>query len=177
MRAILQRVKRASVTVEDKLTGEIGAGVLVLIGIHKDDQPADAEYIVRKIMNVRLWGNDEGKMWKKSVVQMGYEILCVSQFTLWGGVKQRSQPDFSKAMSGSSAEPMYRKILEQLGKQYDASKIKDGEFGAMMDVSLVNDGPVTLQIDSRNFTYDDLLVESTPKGSPKPSGSPKPIEL
>eukprot|EP00123_Amoebidium_parasiticum_P013202 comp21826_c1_seq1/m.31113 comp21826_c1_seq1/g.31113 ORF comp21826_c1_seq1/g.31113 comp21826_c1_seq1/m.31113 type:complete len:201 (-) comp21826_c1_seq1:231-833(-) len=153
MRAVLQRVSSASVTVDGDIVGKIGKGVCVLVGLSQDETEADMDYIVRKILSVRIFENEEGKMWTKSVKDLGLEVLCVSQFTLWAKLNG-NKPDFHEAMEAARAEPMYNNFLAMMKKAYDPSKIQDGKFGAMMSVSLVNEGPVTLQLDSRKFAYE-----------------------
>ncbi|KAI9243716.1 D-tyrosyl-tRNA deacylase [Helicostylum pulchrum] len=152
MRAVLQRVTKASVTVDDKVVGSIGKGVCVLLGIGSDDTDKDVDYMVNKILNVRVF-DDNGVMWKKGVKDAGLELLCVSQFTLQSVTTKGNKPDFHRAMKTEPAKSMYEEFLQKLGKTYDPLKIQDGEFGAMMIVDISNDGPVTLELDSRKFTY------------------------
>ncbi|KAI8143889.1 D-tyrosyl-tRNA deacylase [Fennellomyces sp. T-0311] len=154
MRAVLQRVARASVTVDQQVVGSIQKGVCVLVGIGTDDTEKDVDYIVNKILNIRVFDDDQGIMWKKGVKELGLEVLCVSQFTLQGKTVKGNKPDFHGAMKTEQAKAMYEKFLAKLGQAYDPSKIKDGVFGAMMLVDIANDGPVTLQLDSRKFSYD-----------------------
>ncbi|KAJ2556518.1 D-tyrosyl-tRNA(Tyr) deacylase [Coemansia sp. RSA 1933] len=156
MRAVLQKVTRASVTVNDKVVGQIGKGVCVLVGISNDDTQDDMEYIAKKILGIRVFDDAEGNMWKKSAQELGLEVLCVSQFTLYGKTTKGSKPDFHEAMKSGKSRQFFDDFVERLGQLYDRSKIATGEFGAMMHVSLVNDGPVTLQLDSRKFSYDKL---------------------
>lgn len=147
MRAIIQRVTKASVSVNGEVISSIGQGLCVLIGISRKDGPKDAEYIVRKILNLRLFDDDEGKGWKLNVKDKNFEILCVSQFTLQCVLKG-NKPDFHEAMGSESSKQFYQEILNDLGKNYDASKIKDGQFGAYMQVNIENDGPVTIELNS-----------------------------
>lgn len=147
MRAVIQRVRQASVTVGDELISSIGRGLCVLIGIHKNDTPADIEFIVRKILNSRLFEDANGKRWQLGVKDAGLEILSVSQFTLYCELKG-NKPDYRHAMRGEAAQQFYGEFLSQLRKQYKAEMIKDGVFGAMMQVDIRNDGPVTINIDS-----------------------------
>ncbi|XP_066970486.1 D-aminoacyl-tRNA deacylase 1 [Macrobrachium rosenbergii] len=147
MRAVIQRVQRASVTVGGELVSSIGRGLCVLIGIHKNDTPADMEYIVRKILNTRLFEDANGKRWQVSVKDAGLEILSVSQFTLYCELKG-NKPDYRHAMGGEAAQQFYQEFFTQLQKQYKPEMIKDGVFGAMMQVDIQNDGPVTINIDS-----------------------------
>ncbi|KAJ2083197.1 D-tyrosyl-tRNA(Tyr) deacylase [Coemansia sp. RSA 988] len=154
MRAVLQRVTQASVTVGDRVVGAIGPGVCVLVGICHEDTREDMEYIAKKILGMRVFDDDIGSMWKKSVQDKGLEVLCVSQFTLYGKTTKGMKPDFHQAMRSSESRQAFDDLVAHLGKLYDPSKIATGEFGAMMQVALINDGPVTLQLDSRKFSYD-----------------------
>ncbi|XP_043688117.1 D-aminoacyl-tRNA deacylase isoform X2 [Telopea speciosissima] len=148
MRAVVQRVASASVEVEGRRISEIGPGLLVLVGIHDSDVESDADYICRKVLNMRLFPNEKtGKQWDQNVMQKNYGVLLVSQFTLYGILKG-NKPDFHVAMSPERAKPFYASLVEKFCKSYNADAIKDGVFGAMMKVNLVNDGPVTMQLDS-----------------------------
>ncbi|KAK4318840.1 hypothetical protein Pmani_010162 [Petrolisthes manimaculis] len=147
MRAILQRVRQASVTVDDEVISSIGRGLCVLIGIHKNDSQPDIDYIVRKILNTRLFEDASGKRWHLGVKDAGLEILNVSQFTLYCELKG-NKPDYRHAMGGEAAQQFYQTFLTQLRNQYNGDKIKDGRFGAMMQVNIQNDGPVTITIES-----------------------------
>lgn len=131
----------------DELVSNIGRGLCVLIGISHNDTKEDANYIARKILSVRLFDDDAGKRWQKSVKDLQYELLCVSQFTLYNRLKG-NKPDFHLAMQGADASNLYNFLLQQLGDQYSTDKIKDGKFGAMMQVHIQNDGPVTIEIES-----------------------------
>ncbi|MCL7029348.1 hypothetical protein MKW94_012593 [Papaver nudicaule] len=140
MRAVVQRVASASV--------EIGPGLLVLVGIHESDIESDADYICRKVLNMRLFTNDKtGKAWDQNVMQKNYGVLLVSQFTLYGMLKG-NKPDFHYAMPPLSAKPFYASLVDKFRNSYNPDSIKDGVFGAMMKVNLINDGPVTMQLDS-----------------------------
>jgi len=150
MRAVIQRVLRASVHVDGQLVSEIGKGLCVLVGITHTDSAEDVDYVVRKILGQRLWGNDEGAGWRTNVVDANLEVLAVSQFTLYAMTKKGNKPDFHLAMPGEESEVMYNQVLDKLragfGKRPDA--VKNGKFGAEMEVGIVNDGPVTIIIDS-----------------------------
>ncbi|KAJ8658963.1 D-tyrosyl-tRNA(Tyr) deacylase [Lichtheimia ornata] len=165
MRAVLQRVTRASVTVDDKVVSSIQKGVCVLVGVGADDNERDIDTIVNKILNIRVFEDEQGTMWKKGVKDLGLEVLCVSQFTLQAKTIKGNKPDFHRAMKTNDANALYQKFLTKMGDAYDPSKIKDGVFGAMMVVDIANDGPVTLQLDSRKYTYDSETPSqaSTPK--------------
>ena len=156
-----QRVKSASVTVEGTLVSQISRGVLALVGIYKDDNAADLEYCAKKLCASKLWDNENQKSWRKSVKQMEYEVLLVSQFTLFGDISHKKHvPDFSKSMKSAHASARYGEFKSIVAAQYgDPTKVKDGVFGAMMDVTLVNDGPVTLLVDSRESIPDGVCAE------------------
>ena len=148
MRIVVQRVKSASVTVENRKISEIGPGILALVGLHEHDSEADLEYCSKQLLGCKLWENGNGGMWRHSVKQKSFSLLCVSQFTLYGTLSKKNQPDYKRAMKSVPAQEMYERFLDMLRKDYDPEKISDGEFGAMMDVELVNDGPVTIVIES-----------------------------
>ena len=153
MKVVIQRVKSASVTINinQKPTqiSSIGPGILALVGLHTEDTTEDLEWCAKRLLAVKLWENDSGAMWRQHIKQKDFEILCVSQFTLYGTLSKKNQPDYKLAMKSVQAEEMYNNFLEMLRSGYGVDKIKDGKFGEMMDVGLVNDGPVTLVIDSR----------------------------
>eukprot|EP00546_Thalassionema_frauenfeldii_P008943 CAMPEP_0178913118 /NCGR_PEP_ID=MMETSP0786-20121207/10657_1 /TAXON_ID=186022 /ORGANISM="Thalassionema frauenfeldii, Strain CCMP 1798" /LENGTH=134 /DNA_ID=CAMNT_0020585809 /DNA_START=191 /DNA_END=595 /DNA_ORIENTATION=- len=122
---------------------------MALVGIHENDSEKDLEYCCRRLLGAKLWDNGNGGQWRHGVKTKGFEILCVSQFTLYGTLSNKKwQPDYKLAMKALPAKDLYQKFLEQLGHSYDKEKILDGVFGAMMDVELVNDGPVTIIIES-----------------------------
>lgn len=142
-------MKSASVEVDGEVISRIGPGLMCLIGAAAGDTDKDAEYIGRKILNMRLFANPESsKAWDKSVADCAYEVLCVSQFTLLGRLKG-NKPDYSKAMPPQEAREYYAAFIQRLRKDYAAERVKDGAFGAMMNVTLENDGPVTFNLDSR----------------------------
>uniref|UniRef100_A0A182SM50 D-aminoacyl-tRNA deacylase n=1 Tax=Anopheles maculatus TaxID=74869 RepID=A0A182SM50_9DIPT len=148
MKAIIQRVTCAKVTVGEELVSSIGRGLCVLVGISSDDNANDVEWIARKLLNLRLFDEPTtGKRWTSSVVDQQLEILCISQFTLYHRLKG-NRPDFSRAMQGPAAQELYGSLLKRLGDQYSSERIRDGRFGAMMQVHIQNDGPVTLEIES-----------------------------
>ncbi|XP_068324755.1 uncharacterized protein [Pyrus communis] len=150
MRAVVQRVASASVEVEGRIVSEIGPGLLVLVGLHDSDSTSDADYICRKVLNMRLFPNEStGRGWDQNVMQRNYEVLLVSQFTLYGILKG-NKPDFHVAMPPQKAKPFYVSVVESFRNSYKPDAVKDGVFGAMMKVNLVNDGPVTMQIDSQS---------------------------
>ncbi|ESO98897.1 hypothetical protein LOTGIDRAFT_57629, partial [Lottia gigantea] len=147
MKAIIQRVTKASVSVDNEIISSIGKGVCVLIGISEQDTKKDSEYLVRKILNLRIFDDENGKRWNKNVMDKEFEILSVSQFTLMSILKG-NKPDFHKAMAPERSEEFYNDFLSQMKAVYDPSKIKDGIFGASMQVNIVNDGPVTITLSS-----------------------------
>jgi D-tyrosyl-tRNA(Tyr) deacylase len=144
MRAVVQLVKKASVTIEKKTSGAIGPGLLVLLGVARSDTEKDVEYMVDKILNLRIFPDQEGKM-NLSVRDIGGEILVVSQFTLFGDCRKGRRPSYSHAAPPEAADQLYRSFVASIGKYL---KVATGTFQAMMEVELINDGPVTLLIDS-----------------------------
>ncbi|HUO45499.1 MAG TPA: D-aminoacyl-tRNA deacylase [Acidimicrobiia bacterium] len=147
MRAVVQRVSRASVEVEGKVVGAISTGLLVLLGVTKGDGPADVESLVDKIAELRIFPDDEGKM-NRSVAAVGGGILVVSQFTLYGDVRKGRRPSFLGAAEPGVAEPLMAEFVASLRRR-DLT-VATGEFGASMEVSLVNKGPVTLLIETKD---------------------------
>nr|CDS32048.1 D tyrosyl tRNA(Tyr) deacylase [Hymenolepis microstoma] len=150
MRVIIQKVKRASVHVDGELVSEIGRGLMVLVGISHDDEEKDLVYMARKIVNLRIFDDQvKQKRWDKSIKDVGGEILCVSQFTLHSKLKG-NKLDFHHAMAPPSSQSVYESFLAKVRAEFkDPDRVKDGAFGKMMDVSLVNEGPVTITLDSR----------------------------
>lgn len=148
MRALLQRVSRASVAINGAEKSRIGPGLLILLGIETADSPEDIAWLARKILAMRIFEDAGGKM-NASVLDAGGELLVVSQFTLHARIKKGNRPSFDKAARPETAIPLYQAFVEELEK-LSGKKVGTGEFGAMMEVSLVNDGPVTIWIDSKN---------------------------
>ena len=140
MRALIQRVARASVTVGGERVAAVGPGLLVLLGVHRDDDGAAADRLARKVLALRILEDEQGRM-NRSVADVGGEVLCVSQFTLYGDVRSGNRPSFAAAAPPELAEPLYDRVRAALGAQ-------GGRFGARMAVELVNDGPVTLLVES-----------------------------
>lgn len=148
MRAVVQRVSRASVAIEGKMRSSIGAGFLVLLGIEASDTPEDGEWLSGKISRLRIFRDQDNAM-NLSLQETGKELLVISQFTLHASTKKGNRPSFIRAARPDKAIPLYEDFLRRLER--DAGRpVKSGEFGAYMQVELVNDGPVTIIIDSRN---------------------------
>ena len=146
MRAVVQRVTEARVEVAGKAVGEIGAGLLVLLGVGRDDTRDDADYLADKTVNLRIFDDDEGKM-NRSLSESGGAILVVSQFTLYGDVRRGRRPSYSDAAEPDKANQLYEYFVECVRSA--GVKVETGIFQAMMKVSLTNDGPVTILLDSR----------------------------
>ncbi len=143
MKALIQRVKSASVTIDGELYSKIGHGYLILLGVEKGDSEEKIPWMVNKIVNLRIFENEEGKM-SQSVMDVNGEILVVSQFTLCADCKKGTRPSFDSAMPPKEANEMYEKFVKELGEKIT---VKTGVFGAMMDVALINDGPVTIMLE------------------------------
>ena len=144
MRVVLQRVKRASVTVEGETVSEIGAGLLLLVGVAEGDESSEADWLAAKIAGLRIMADGEGKM-NRSVVDAGGEVLAVSQFTLLADTRRGKRPSFVGAAPPEEAEPLFDYFCERL--RAEGPRVATGRFGAMMDVALVNDGPVTIVLE------------------------------
>ena len=145
MRAVIQRVARAKVTVDGEVTGEIGKGLLVLLGVSRADGEKEALYLLDKTLNLRVFEDDEGKM-NLSLLDIAGELLVVSQFTLYGDARKGRRPSFIDAAAPAEANRLYEFYVAEARKQID--RVETGRFQAMMDVELVNDGPVTILLDS-----------------------------
>ena len=148
MRAVIQRVSEASVTVEGAIIGQIQRGLMVLVGIVNEDDTLDIEWLSNKIIHMRIFEDESGVM-DKSLHEMGGEILLVSQFTLHASIKKGNRPSYIAAAKPEISIPIYEAMIHQLEKDLGAS-IQRGKFGADMKVALINDGPVTITIDSKN---------------------------
>jgi D-tyrosyl-tRNA(Tyr) deacylase len=148
MRAVVQRVTRASVIVEGETVGEIGNGLVVLLGIARDDTKVEAAYLVDKITNLRIFDDQDGKM-NVSVKDVGGGLLIVSQFTLYGDVRRGLRPSWIDAAPPEVAEPLYDFFVRQASSLVD--QVATGKFQAMMQVELINDGPVTILLDSNKL--------------------------
>lgn len=145
MRALIQRVRSSHVEVEREVVGAIGAGLLVLLGIRRGDSPADAAYLAQKVASLRVFPGAKGRM-DRSVEEIGGEVLVVSQFTLYGECARGRRPSFDEAAPAEEALPLYRAFVDFLKER--GLPVAEGRFGADMEVHLVNDGPVTLLVES-----------------------------
>jgi D-tyrosyl-tRNA(Tyr) deacylase len=146
MKVVLQRVSEASVQVDGKIAGEISQGLMLLIGVDENDENADADWLVKKVLDVRIFSDEDGKM-NHSVKDIHGEILCISQFTLISDYKKGNRPSYIKAARPEKAIPLFDYFKDEIKKS--GLKTESGIFGADMKVSLVNDGPVTLVLDSK----------------------------
>lgn len=145
MRAVVQRVSRAKVTIEDWTSGEIGLGLLVLLGVGQNDTETDVDYLVQKIAGLRVFEDSEGKM-NRSVIDVGGSVLAVSQFTLYGDVRRGKRPSFDAAAPPEQARRLYELFVQHI--QAAGLRCETGRFQEMMQVELINDGPVTILLDS-----------------------------
>ena len=151
MRAILQRVSEAKVQVDEITIGEVGRGLLVLLGVAHDDTTADIDWLAKKIMQLRVFSDADGKM-NLSVEDVGGEILVVSQFTLYADAKKGNRPSYIRSAPPAISVPLYEQFVGTLRERF-AGRVATGAFGAMMQVSLINDGPVTIILDSRQQDF------------------------
>jgi D-tyrosyl-tRNA(Tyr) deacylase len=146
MRAVVQRVTRARVTVDEQVVGQVEQGLVVLLGIARDDSEADADYLASKIASLRIFDDEDGKM-NRSVMDISGGVLVVSQFTLYGDVRRGLRPSWIEAAAPEAAKPLYEYFIAQISKF--VGEVACGSFRSMMQVELVNDGPVTILLDSR----------------------------
>jgi len=144
MRAVVQRVLEANVSIDGAVCGSIGKGLLVLLGVHKEDQPDDTTWLVNKLIGLRIFEDQHGKM-NLSLQDVAGEMLVISQFTLYGNCANGRRPDFLNAAPPATAIPIYEKFVDEVKKEL--GKVQTGRFGAYMKVSLVNDGPVTIIVE------------------------------
>ncbi len=149
MRAVIQRVEEASVEVNGEVIASIGRGFLILLGVREDDTDDDVNYLAKKIANLRVFEDEQGKM-NLSPRSVEAQFLVVSQFTLYADTRRGNRPSFTEAAGPEKGEKMYRKFLAKL-KEISGLEVKEGVFGARMKVKLTNDGPVTIIIDSKNI--------------------------
>jgi len=147
MRALIQRVTRAKVTVDDRITGEIGQGILVLLGITHDDSAKDVDHLVEKIVNLRIFEGEKSSF-DKSILEVSGSLLVVSQFTLYGSTKKGRRPDFTASAKPEFAKELYDLFVNKAGEA--GISVATGEFGAMMEVELVNSGPVTFLLETND---------------------------
>lgn len=148
MRAVIQRVSKASVTIDGKIKSEIGHGYLILLGCENADTIEDIEWLSKKIVNLRVMNDEEGVM-NRSILDTGGDILVVSQFTLWASYKKGNRPSYLRAGSHDVTIPLYESFCRQLSADL-GKEVLTGEFGADMKVALINDGPVTICMDTKN---------------------------
>ena len=148
MIAVVQRVSEASVTIDKEIKASIGLGIMLLLGIEESDGNDDIEWLSRKIINMRIFPDDEGVM-NLSILEAGGNVLVVSQFTLQASTKKGNRPSYIKAARPETAIPLYKKFIDQISIDIGRT-VETGEFGADMQVSLINDGPVTILIDTKN---------------------------
>jgi D-tyrosyl-tRNA(Tyr) deacylase len=148
MRSVIQRVEQANVTVDGQVVGQIGAGLLVLLAVAEDDTISDLEYMVNKIVNLRIFPDEKDKI-NLSVLDVGQEVLVVSQFTLLGDCRKGMRPSFIQAARPEKAKDMYLKVIEKI--QQSGVRVAQGIFQAQMKVQLINDGPITIIVDSRRI--------------------------
>lgn len=149
MRVVVQRARQAKVTVDGKVTGAIEHGLMLLVGLTHEDTVKDLEYCAKKVANLRIFEDEKGKM-NLSIKEVGGSILSISQFTLYGETKKGNRPSFIEAARPEVAEPLYHQFNQILRETYDI-QVETGIFGAMMDVSLVNSGPITIILDSKEI--------------------------
>lgn len=148
MRIVIQRVSEAAVRIDEKIHGQIGKGLLILLGIEHEDDQTDADWLIQKVIGLRIFSDEEGKM-NLSIKDVNGKFLVVSQFTLHASTKKGNRPSYIQAARPEVAIPLYEYFIQTLGSISETT-IETGKFGADMQVSLVNDGPVTILIDSKN---------------------------
>lgn len=146
MKVVLQRSKKASVTVDGEVTGSIESGYVLLVGVTHEDTQKDVDYVAGKVAQLRLFEDEDGKM-NRSILENGGDILSISQFTLYGDVKKGRRPSFIQAARPETAEPIWEAFNDALRSH--GLNVETGVFGAMMDVELINDGPVTIVVESK----------------------------
>ncbi|KAH7011426.1 D-Tyr tRNAtyr deacylase-like domain-containing protein [Ilyonectria destructans] len=146
MKAILQRVLSASVTVDNEVISAIGKGVLVFAAVAPGDTEKEADSLAAKVLRMKMWNDESGGRWKRSVTDIEGDVLCVSQFTLLAKTTKGTKPDFHGAANPEDASRLYQYFVQKIRSEYREENVKDGKFQAMMEVALVNDGPVTLEI-------------------------------
>lgn len=147
MRVVIQRVSEASVKIQDEIKGRINVGLLIFLGIEEQDTQEDIDWLCKKIARLRIFADENGNM-NRSVLDVNGGLLVVSQFTLYASTKKGNRPSFIRAARPETAVPLYEKFIQHLENETEIH-VQTGEFGAMMDVALINDGPVTVMIDSK----------------------------
>lgn len=147
MKVVLQRVKKASVKLDKKIISSIENGLVLMLGIHKDDTLEEIQSLVKKIIRLRIFESGESKF-EKSITEIQGEILVISQFTLFAETKKGRRPFFGQALNPLEAEKLYNQFILELKKKYNSEKVKSGEFGSKMTIEIYNDGPVTLILDT-----------------------------
>ncbi|KAM0708240.1 hypothetical protein Q7P35_004890 [Cladosporium inversicolor] len=175
MKTVIQRVKSASVSVDGELVSTIGKGLLIFAALDKKDTVKEAQNMASKVLKVKLWDGEDGKKWKCNVQDIEGEVLCVSQFTLLASTKKGNKPDFHKAASPTLGRELYSSFIGQVRSLYREDRVKDGVFGAMMDVGLVNDGPVGVDFRCIDEAVT-ILIDSDPPAMDNPSGLEPPVE-
>ncbi|EMC92533.1 hypothetical protein BAUCODRAFT_151907 [Baudoinia panamericana UAMH 10762] len=171
MKTVIQRVKSASVTVDGQLISQISKGLLVFAAIGKDDTRKEAESMASKVLKVKLWEDESGTKWKRNVQEIDGEVLCVSQFTLLASTKKGNKPDFHRSAPPAKGRELYDTFVSQVRTLYREDRVKDGVFQAMMDVGLVNDGPVGVDYRSIDEAVT-IEIETNPPEVNNPSGFP-----
>ncbi|KAJ6114736.1 hypothetical protein N7486_000514 [Penicillium sp. IBT 16267x] len=164
---VIQRVKSASVSVDEELISSIGRGLLVFAGIGHDDTEKEAENLVNKVLKAKFWPDEDGKQWKKNVQEIEGEVLCVSQFTLYGKMKKGNKPDFHDAAKPETARKVYDHFYNKMSSSYRPERVKNGVFQAMMEVELKNDGPVGVDYRSEDAAVTIEINTNLPKKEPK----------
>jgi len=152
MRAVIQRVENASVTINGAIYNSIDNGLLVLLGIEDNDGDEDIEWLIKKIINLRIFNDNQGVM-NISLNDNAGSVLLISQFTLYASIKKGNRPSYIKAAKPEVAIPIYKRFIQELILQTEEQRVKTGQFGADMKVSLLNDGPVTIIMDSKNKEF------------------------
>ncbi|GBG26908.1 D-tyrosyl-tRNATyr deacylase [Hondaea fermentalgiana] len=174
MRVVVQRVARASVSVGGQEVSRIGRGILCLAGLCREDNEADLAWMTAKLLGLRLWADEAGTPWKRGLAGGSdddgekLEVLLVSQFTLYGQVGKGSKPDLHRAMPPNEARDVYARFVEMVAEAHGAEHVKNGEFGAMMEVELVNDGPVTFTLESPSKPTPAAAPKVAPLQPPQP---------
>ena len=149
MRAVIQRVSKASITIDGVSGSSMGGGMVILLGIERGDEISDIDWLVKKCVELRVFEDEDGKM-NESILSTGGEVMVVSQFTLFGNVKKGNRPSFNRSAHPEDAIPLYESFVSGIKACIGDSKVSTGKFAAYMEVSLVNDGPVTILLDSKN---------------------------